>query len=158
MVFKSCFPAIVSPISVYMSNKETIWYENPNYDTKYTFFSYLGGPEGPLRRTHGNENFRAVRTHHRADICITRGKNNNCQFFIYMYGPQYTQICIFGYSGGPWVAFKWSDRVHLASQLYSHIYQSTYQIWKQSDKGFLSYCVNDEMRTRRTQTRRRNDD
>ena len=45
-----------------------------------------------------NENFRAVRPHHRADICITRGKNN-LQFFIY--GPQYTKMRIFGYSAGP---------------------------------------------------------
>ena len=30
-------------------------------------------------------------------IYITREKNN-CQFFIY--GPQYTKMCIFGYSGG----------------------------------------------------------
>ena len=31
-------------------------------------------------------------------ICITREKNNR-QFF--MYGPLYTKMCIFGYSGGP---------------------------------------------------------
>ena len=67
------------------------------------FFSYLGGPGGPFCRTQVNENFRAVRPHHRADICITRGKNN-CQFFIY--GPQYTKMCIFSYLGGLWVAHK----------------------------------------------------
>ena len=81
----SCSPAILSPISMYMSNKETIR-------------CFLGGPGGPLRQTQVNENFRAVRRHHRADICVTTDKNN-CQFFIY--GPQYTQMCIFGYSGGP---------------------------------------------------------
>ena len=70
---------------------------NPKYEKIY-FFSYLGGPGGPLCRTQVNENVRAVRPHHRADICITREKNN-CQFFIY--GPQYTKMCIFGYSGGP---------------------------------------------------------
>ena len=37
------------------------------------------------------------------------------------------------------------DRARLASQLSSHLYQSTYKIWKQSDKDFLSYCENDEM-------------
>ena len=52
---------------------------------------------------------------------------------------------IFGYSGGPWVAHKQSDRAHLASQLSSYLYQSTYKIWKQSDKDFLSYRENDEM-------------
>ena len=49
---------------------------NPKYDKIYTFFSYLGGLGGPLRQTQVNENFRAVRPHHRADICITRGENN----------------------------------------------------------------------------------
>ena len=40
-------------------------------------------PVGPLRRRQVNKNFRAVRPHHRADICITRKKNNH-QFFTYM--------------------------------------------------------------------------
>ena len=39
---------------------------------KMYFFSYLGGPGGPLRRTQVNENIRAVKPHHRPDICITR--------------------------------------------------------------------------------------
>ena len=64
----------------------------------YFFFSYLGGPGGPLCWTQVNKIFRAVRPHHRADLCITRDKNNY-QFFIY--GAQYTKMCIFGYSGGP---------------------------------------------------------
>ena len=71
---------------------------NPKYEkNKYTFFIF-GGSWGPLRRTQVNENFRAVRSHHRTYICITREKNI-WQFFIY--GPQYTKMCIFGYSGGP---------------------------------------------------------
>ena len=65
--------------------------------TRYFFFSYLGGTGGPLCRTQANENFRAVTPHHRADICITRDKNK-AQFFIY--GPQYTKMCIFGNLGG----------------------------------------------------------
>ena len=65
---------------------------------KYEKFSYLGGPGGPLRRTQVNENFRAVRPHHRADISITREKNKQ-KFFIYE--PLYPKMCIFGYSGGP---------------------------------------------------------
>ena len=108
------------------------------------FFSYLGGFWGALImlcRTQVNENFRVVRPHHRADICITRGKNNH-QFFIY--GPQYTKMCIFGYSGGP--GWPINNRTGpIASQLSSHLYQSTYKIWKQSDKDFLSYRENDEM-------------
>ena len=57
----SCFPAILSPIS--MSDKEAI----------YDFFIF-GGLWAPLRQTQENENFRAVRPHHRADKCITREK------------------------------------------------------------------------------------
>ena len=34
---------------------------------------------------------------------------------------------------------------HLASQLSSHLYQSTYKIWKQSNMDFLSYRENDEV-------------
>ena len=103
------------------------------------FFHIWGGPGGPLCRNQVNENFRAVRPHHRADICITREKNN-CQFFIY--GTQYTKMWIFGYSGGP--GWPINNRTHLASQASSHLYQSTYKIWKQSDKDFLSYRENDE--------------
>ena len=48
--------------------------------------------------------------------------------------------------GGPWArALGGPDWDHLASQLSSHLYQSTYKIWKQSDKDFLSYRENDEV-------------
>ena len=102
----------------------------------------MGGPGGALLRTQVNENFRAVRPHNRADKFITREKNNH-QFFIY--GPQCEKMRILGYSGGAWVAHKYSDWAHLASQASSHLYQSTYKIWKQSDKDFLSYRENDEV-------------
>ena len=72
---------------------------NSKYE-KYTFFSYVGGSWGPLRQTQVNENFRAVRPHQSRHMYY-KGKNNH-QFFIYV--PQYTKICIFVYSGGPWVA------------------------------------------------------
>ena len=58
------------------------------------------------------------------------------------------KICIFGYSGGgggTLVAHKLSDWAHLASQLSSHPYQSTYKILKQSDKDFVSYRENNEV-------------
>ena len=79
---------------------DTIFFSlNPKYEKKKILFFIFGGPGGPLCRTQVNENFRAVRPHHRADICITREKNN-CQFFIY--GPQYTKIVHFrGALGGP---------------------------------------------------------
>ena len=65
----------------------------------YFFFIFGGGGVlgGPLYRTQVNENFRAVRPHHRADLCITREKN--CPLFIYR--PNIQKMCIFGYSGGP---------------------------------------------------------
>ena len=73
---------------------------DPKYEKSILFFILGGGGAswGPLCRTQVNENCRAERPQHRADICITRGKNN-FQFFIY--GPQYNKMCIFGYSGGP---------------------------------------------------------
>ena len=43
------------------------------------------------------------------------------------------------------MAHKQSDWAHLASQASAHLYQSTYKIWKQSDKDFLSYRENDEV-------------
>ena len=97
----SCLPAIPHPYlcicQIRKQSDKKFLSLNPKYDN-FCFFSYLGGPRGPLCRTQVNENFRAVRPHHRADIiCITREKNNS-QFFIY--GPQYTKMCIFGYSGG----------------------------------------------------------
>ena len=70
--------------------------------TKNHIWGFRGGGGGggeALRRTQVNENYRAVRPHNRADICITREKNNH-QFFIY--GPQYN----FWLFGGPWVAHK----------------------------------------------------
>ena len=71
---------------------------NPKYENKNMYTSYLGVlGGGALRRTQVNENFRAVRPHHKADMCITRGKKNH-QFFIYR--PQCAKRCILGYSVG----------------------------------------------------------
>ena len=74
----SCSPAIISPISMYMWNKEIIWKELVKLKSKIWFFLYWGGgggPGGPLRQTQGYQIFRAVGLHHRADKCITRKKN-----------------------------------------------------------------------------------
>ena len=71
----------------------------------------MGGPGGPLHRNQVNENFRAASPHNRAEISKTREKNNH-QFFIY--GPQYTNMCIFGYSGGPgWPIDNWTGPILL---------------------------------------------
>ena len=83
-----------------------------------------------------NENFRAVRPHNRADICITREKNN-CQFFIYE--PQYTKMCIFGYSGGPGWPINNRNRSTLLPS-----YPLTY-INLHIKYGSISYRENDEM-------------
>ena len=106
--------------------------------TNIYLLSYLGGPEGPYIETHVNENFRAVRPHHIADIYIyiTREKNNH-QFFIY--GPQYTKLALLVAIRVPWVAHTQSDWANLGSQLLSsHLYQNTYKIWKQSDKDVFN--------------------
>ena len=50
-----------------------------------------------------------------------------------------TKMYIFGYSGGP----GWP--INNRTQASSHLYQSTYKIWKQSDKDFLGYRENDEV-------------
>ena len=49
---------------------------------------------------------------------------------------------ILGYSGGPgWPINNQTGPILLSS----HLYQSTYKIWKQSDTDFLSYRENDEV-------------
>ena len=74
-------------------------FETQNMKKYILFLHILGVLGGPMSNP-GEQKFqgRNFRPHHRADICITRGKNNG-QFFIY--GPQYIKICIFCYSGGP---------------------------------------------------------
>ena len=91
----------------------------------------------------GERKFQGSKTSSQSRYMYNKGKNNH-QFFIY--GPQYKNKCIFGYSGGGgWGAHKYSNRAYFASQLSSHLYQSTYKIWNQSDKDFFSYRENDEM-------------
>ena len=65
--------------------------------------------------------------------------------WFFTYGPQCEQNSIFGYSEGPRVSIQYSDWANLASQLSSHLYQSTYRIRKQPDKDLLSYHENDEV-------------
>ena len=93
--------AILSPISMYMWNKEAIWWELSMFKSKiwnkYLFFHIWGVLGALLRQTQGYQIFITVRPHHRADKCITREQNNH-KFFIY--GPQCDFFCIFGYSGG----------------------------------------------------------
>ena len=49
---------------------------------------------------------------------------------------------IFGGGGGLGGGYDWA---HLASQLSSHLNQSTCKIWKQSYKDMLCFLENDEM-------------
>ena len=79
---------------------------NPKYENKYIYIYIWGvlGGGGALHQTQGYQIFRAVRLHHRADICITREKNKH-QFFIYFI------MCIFGYLAiwglfGPQIQFN----------------------------------------------------
>ena len=72
----SCFPAISShpylcTCQIRKQSDKKFLSLNPKYEKIYFFFIF-GGHGGPLCRTQVNENFRAVRPHHRADICITR--------------------------------------------------------------------------------------
>ena len=96
MIGLSCFPAIFSPVSMYMSNKETIWQEiskfKPKIWKKYTFFIF-GGSCVALCRTQVNENFRAVRPHHRVG---KQGKKTRLLGHPQLYPPvalnQYTLV------------------------------------------------------------------
>ena len=105
----------------------------------WVFYSYLGGPGGPLRQTQGYQIFRAVRSHYRADTFIAREQNND-QFFIY--GPQCEKIRILGYSGGPgWPINNPTGPILLPRHPLTYI-NLHIKIWKQSDKDF---CENDEV-------------
>ena len=63
-------------------------------------------------------------------------------------GPNVKKMRILGYSGGGggpgWPIYNPTGPI-LLPRLSSHLYQSTYKIWKQSDKDFLSYRENDEV-------------
>ena len=152
----SCFPAILSPIYMYMSNKEAIWCLslNPKYDF-FLLFSYLGGPGGPpLRWTQVNENVRAVRSHHRVYKFITRGKNNHL-FFIY--GPQCEKKIAFwairGALGGPYII---GPDPSCRSAILSPI--AIYIIKYGSNPKRIFKVIVRTMKCLRTQRRRRNDD
>ena len=84
----------------------------------------------------------AFGTDHGYRVGSGSSKHQNIEYFISApklktYQSSDWKKCMFGYSGGPWVAHTLSDWAHLASQLSSHLYQSTYKIWKQSDKDFF---------------------
>ena len=70
--------------------------------------------------------FRTVRPHHIEDKYITRDKNNQ-EFFIY--GPQCENNTFWDIRGGGGGGGGGYDWAHLASQLSSHLNQSTCKIW-----------------------------
>ena len=71
---------------------------------KKKLFFIFGGSWGPLCRTHVNENFRAARPHHRADM-YNKGKKITASFFIYIWATIYKNVN-FWLFGGPWMAHK----------------------------------------------------
>ena len=98
-----CSPAILSPIYICtcpIRNQydKTFPSLNPKYEN-HILFVHIWGYWGARMSNQCERKFKAVRPHHRADICVTREKHNH-QFFIY--GPQYYFFCIFGYSVGRW--------------------------------------------------------
>ena len=73
---------------------------------------------------------------------------NNYQFFLQE--PNCNFVFVFDYSGGRgggggWVPLLLTERAQLASQLSTHLCQSTYKIWKQSVQDSLSNHVHKEM-------------
>ena len=60
-------------------------------------------------------------------------------------GPNVKKFAFWAIQGGPgWPINNPTGPILLPRQS-SHLYQSTYKIWKQSDKDFLSYRENDEV-------------
>ena len=95
---------------------------------KKTYLGVLGGPA--LTWNPRLPNLQGARSYHRADKCITREKNNQ----VVHIGPQcdlFLHFWLFGVGVG-------SDWAHLAFQLSSYPYQSTYKIWKQSSISLFS--------------------
>ena len=88
-----------------------------SFNPKYDLFFIFGGSWGPLRQTQGY--FRAVRPHHRADICTCITREQIITSFSYM-GHNVIYF-YFWLIGEAWVALKLSDWAHLASQLSSHL-------------------------------------
>ena len=107
---------------------KTVLSLKPKYEETKLFFIFVGAGV-PLRQTQVNENIRAVRPHHRADLCITRGKNTISFSYI---SHNIKLIALFGYPGAPRWPIQKSDGPILLPQLSSHLYQYTYKIWKQS--------------------------
>ena len=69
----------------------------------WLFYSYLAGTGGPLRQTQGYQIFMTVRSHHRADKCITRTKSNR-QFLSYIWALMWKNVHFWlfcSYLGGP---------------------------------------------------------
>ena len=59
------------------------------------------------------------------------------QFFIILgHNVKNVNFWLFGGGGGTFI-YQTPRWAHLASQLSSHLYQSTCKIWKQSDKDFI---------------------
>ena len=70
----SSHPYLCSTCQIRKQSDKKFLSLNLKYEKIYYFFHIWGGggPGGPLCQTQVNENFRAVRPHNRADICITR--------------------------------------------------------------------------------------
>ena len=73
----SCSPAIISPISMYMWNKETIWKELLKLESKiwqkYIYFLYLGGSWGTLTSNPGLPNFQGLVCWSLSSLCHSNG-------------------------------------------------------------------------------------
>ena len=72
---RKCRPHHIGDICTTRGNNLKTSFSYMSQNEQIFFFYYLGGGGvlvGPLCRTQVNENFRAVRPHHRADVCIAR--------------------------------------------------------------------------------------
>ena len=118
---------------------KTFWVKIKNMKKIIFFFFFFRGHVGPLSKIQGYQVYRNVckcRPHHSGDLCTTRGKQFENQFFIYWPKCRKTMY-ILGNLGGPWGDLQWSDWACLAFQLSSHPYLCTCQIRKQSGQKFV---------------------
>ena len=114
---------------------------------KISFFSYWGGGVlgGPYVKPKVTIFFMELWPYDSADM-YNKGKNNyqfSCK------SPKVILFCIFDYSraggGEGWVPLQLTEWAQHASQLSTHLYHSTYKIWKQSVQDSLSNHVHKEI-------------
>ena len=105
---------------------------NPKYENNLYFF-HIWGYWGALMSNPGERKFHGSKNSSQSRHMYNKGKNNH-QFF--KYGPQYTKMCIFGYSGvSGWPINNQTGPIFLPSYPLTYV-NLHIKYKKQSDKDF----------------------